>query len=171
MFKIALKLGLVFGIIALVASQSLQAGAEQTWQVQGVKAGNPTRIVAPQIGLDLPVVRGKYNTTDKTWEITDKSAFFSGSSANNVGGQTVIYAHNYQHLFGNIHNIKKGDAVRVSTDSGSEFEYQLTERYETIPQNGAIYKYSGAPRLVLITCSGPNDSRRLIEIFKPVSSR
>lgn len=168
MWKIVLKLGLVLGIITILTTQSLQAGAEQTWQVQGVRAGNPTRISAAQIGLDLPIVRGHYDKTNGSWEIGLHSAYYSGTSANNVGGQTVIYAHNYANLFGRIKELNISDRVRVQTDSGHEFEYQLTNKYQTVPQDGRIYNYNGLPRLVLITCAGANNSQRLIEIFEPV---
>lgn len=152
-------------MVWLLCSHSPNAGAAETWQMRGVLAGNPTRITSAKIGLNLPVQRGHYNKDTEKWQIDEKGAFFSGTSANNVGGQTVVYAHNWPGLFADIPKLERGDNVTLQSDTGHTFTYQLSSRFETIPRDGSIYSYTGAPRLVLITCAGKNDTKRLIQIF------
>lgn len=164
-FKTLFKLSLCGLLIWLVTSYGSNANAVENWQYQGVKAGNPTRIEAASVGVSLPVLRGSYDKDTKKWLIDDKNAFFSGSSANNVGGQTVVYAHNWPGLFKDLDKLQVGDRVTIKTDTGVTFLYKMNQRFETIPTDGSIYNYKGIHRLVLLTCVGENDSRRLIEIF------
>jgi LPXTG-site transpeptidase (sortase) family protein len=126
-------------------------------------SGHPVRIVASSVGVDMPVVDGFYDSTTGDWTLYSDKAQFAAMTAepNDKSGQTFIYGHATQRVFGKLLNMHVGDTVEVYTSNGYKFTYTLKETEVVTPQNTNILGYTGSPRLLLQTCVGTfSESRK-----------
>jgi len=126
-------------------------------------SGHPVRIVAASVGVDMPVVDGFYDSTTGDWTLYSDKAQFAAMTAepNDKSGQTFIYGHATQRVFGKLLNMHAGDTVEVYTSNGYKFTYTLKETEVVTPQNTNILGYTGSPRLLLQTCVGTfSESRK-----------
>lgn len=119
-------------------------------------SGHPVRVVAPTVGVDMPVVDGFYDSASGDWTLYSDKAQFAAMTAepNDKEGQTFIYGHATQRVFGKLLTMKTGDHVEVYTSNGYKFTYTLTETDIVTPQNTNVLSYTGKPRLLLQTCVG-----------------
>lgn len=119
-------------------------------------SGHPTEIVAPTVNVDMPVVDGFYDPTTGDWTLNPDKAQFAAMTTepNDQAGQTFIYGHATQRVFGKLLNMKAGDQVYVLTSNGYKFTYTLKQTEVVTPSNTGILNYTGAPRLLLQTCVG-----------------
>lgn len=119
-------------------------------------SGHPVRIVAPTVGVDMPVVDGFYDSTTGSWTLYSDKAQFAAMTTepNDTSGQTFIYGHATQRVFGKLLNMHNGDQVEVYTSNGYKFTYTLKQTEVVTPQNTGILGYTGSPRLLLQTCVG-----------------
>jgi LPXTG-site transpeptidase (sortase) family protein len=137
--------------------------------VATVISGRPTRISAPSVGIDLPVVDGFYNQSTGEWTLNPKQAQFATPSKlpNNENGTTYIYGHDTQAVFNRLHKLKVGAEVALSTDNGHLFIYRFTDSVITTPYAVAeVTAPSEEPRLSLQTCYGPTSADRRIFHFE-----
>jgi len=148
------------------AATSVAAPAAETKKADPAPqsvSGHPVRIVASSVGVDMPVVDGFYDSTTGDWTLYSDKAQFAAMTTqpNDKSGQTFIYGHATQRVFGKLLNMHVGDTVEVYTNNGYKFTYTLKETEVVTPQNTGILNYSGAPRLLLQTCVGTwSESRK-----------
>ena len=120
----------------------------------------PKQIIIRSIQVSLPIAQ----TTIKngTWEIFNDGASHLASSANPDEHQPIIvYAHNRTTQFGNIGMLKKGDSIVLSSGQ-SHFLYSVNRQLVVDPSNmSALTKVKGET-LILYTCTGWADSKRLL---------
>lgn len=130
--------------------------------------GHPVRIVAPSVGVDMPIVDGFYDAASGDWTLNDDKAQFASMTAepNNKTGQTFIYGHATQRVFGKLLNMHAGDQAYVFTSNGYKFVYTLKNTEVVTPQNTGILSYTGAPRLLLQTCVGTFSENRKFFILE-----
>lgn len=135
-----------------VSSRSIEIRDEKTEVVSGV----PIHISIPDLAISTDVKNGFYDATTHNWTIDEYSAFFATIThpANNVEGNTFIYAHNSDILFGRLPNISGGSKAIVTTDNGYRFTYRLTDSETLRPTDTQTLDYQGKPRLSLQTCTG-----------------
>jgi len=123
-----------------------------------VIAGRPVRIVIPAESVDLPVDKGFYDNTDNSWTLSGYDAQFAMIStlANNVGGETFVYGHNNNYVFGALrhHTPDRGATALLYTDNGHIFEYHFVSSSSIAPDAVSILDYSGPPILMVQTCTG-----------------
>lgn len=148
--------------VAIVAPEKLTGPA-----FTEINLGIPSRVVVDSVGVDLPVLTGSYNPTDRTWTLDEQSAFYADRSvpANDSNGITLIYAHARFGLFAKLPEIAEGATARVYTDSGKVFSYTFVSNRQVEPDDTSIFVSSGAPMLALQTCSGPFDIYRTLVSF------
>ncbi|KKR81221.1 MAG: hypothetical protein UU73_C0003G0215 [Candidatus Daviesbacteria bacterium GW2011_GWA1_41_61] len=129
--------------------------------------GDPSAIEVPAVGIKANIKPGKYNLNTKVWDISPVDAYFAEvtSRPNNFSGNTLIYAHNTDNLFGSLKRIKIGDKVLIYTKNNLIFEYRYREYEEVAPENMEIFRYQGKPQLTLMTCSGFLNSKRRLMYF------
>ena len=144
-------------------------------------AGDPTRIQAPAIGLDAPVV--SMNATAGidglvTWRVAEYAAgFHRGTARPGHVGNTVIAGHNniLGEVFGNLHRLAPGDDVALWVGS-ARYHYQVHAVYrlpvtgapiEVLRDNLRLLSPTADERLTLITCWPPwsNTHRTVIVSF------
>jgi LPXTG-site transpeptidase (sortase) family protein len=125
-------------------------------------SGHPVRVVATSVGVDMPVVDGFYDKSSGDWTLYDDKAQFAAMTTepNDKSGQTFIYGHATQRVFGKLLNMKVGQTVDVFTSNGYKFTYTLKETETVTPQNTGILSYEGSPRLLLQTCVGTFSENR-----------
>lgn len=132
-----------------------------------VTFGKPVRVVVPRLGIDLKVDEGYYNPADASWTLSDNNAHFAmpTSLANDYNGNTLIYGHNSEHVFGRMKNIAPGDTVEVYTDNGHIFHYVYATSQKVIPEDTSIFQYQGPPIVTIQTCSGNWNEVRSLSTF------
>jgi len=120
------------------------------------KKGKPTSIRLPSVSIDLPLLDGVYNASNKTWSLSNDAAHYALMTpiANNIAGNTFIYGHNKKNVFAKLSSIKNGDKAYIATDTGLTFVYSFRTSLETDPNDDTLFHYEGAPILTLQTCSG-----------------
>ncbi len=132
--------------------------------VVSITSGKPVRIVVPSLDIDLPVDDGVYNPKTQTWNISGRRAHFALLSvrANDLSGNTFIYGHNNNHVFGPLDNIKADAKVYIYTNNNLKFTYRFASAENLNPEDTTIFSYQGEPTLTVQTCTGNwNELRRM----------
>src|SRR5579884_4183540 len=135
-------------------------------------SGRPVRIVIPGSSyngqvVDLPVDPGYYDPSNG-WTLTGYHAQFAMISqpANNKAGDTFIYGHNNDYVFGALRHVTPavGAQALVYTDNGHIFEYAFQKSYSVAPDDVSILNYQGPPIMTIQTCTGSlNELRTMYE--------
>ncbi len=123
-----------------------------------VISGLPIRLVIPDSSIDLPLHPGYYDSASNTWSLSGYYAQFAMIStlANNTAGQTFVYGHNNDFVFGALrHQTPAVGAIAfVYTSNGHIFEYAFTAATSLGPTDTSILSYVGSPELLIQTCTG-----------------
>lgn len=134
-----------------------------------VIAGKPVRIVIPDSGVDLPVDEGYYNDTDHSWTLSGYHAQFAmiSTQANDSAGNTFIYGHNNNHVFGPLRHVTptKNAVALIYTDNGHLFSYKFHSVISLNPDDVSVLDYKGPPLLTIQTCTGSVDEWRTLFNF------
>ena len=147
----------------------------------------PTRIVAPSIHLDAPVVTVGWSTRQKggawfaEWETASGAAGFHAGSAlpGHVGNTVISGHHNIEgKVFARLIELNPGDMIILYADD-RPYSYQVVDRFvlkeagapeEQRRQNALWIAPTRDERLTLVTCWPPNgNTHRVIVIAKPIS--
>ena len=175
------KLGL--GIALLVLGVILLSGkfqsdsaldqytlASEPIEVRGFSSGQsedlvfPNRIVIPALSIDLEVKRAKI--IDGFWEVfPDTAAWGSSSGLPGEKGNQVIFAHAREGLFLPLKGVVKGMKIYVTTKD-KWYSYEVKEIKEVTPDRIEVIAPTDTETLTLYTCSGFQDSKRLIVVAK-----
>ncbi len=106
---------------------------------------------------------------DGIWQISDNSASHLFSSARPTQGDNiVIYAHNKKNLFANLRQVKVGEVVKLTTQSGREYLYEVKETKVVKPSEIAEVLPTETEVLTLYTCTGLFDTQRLVVKASPI---
>jgi len=149
--------------------------------------GPPTRIVAPAIGLDAPVVPMGWETVDNngtmisTWVVPAKAAGWHMNSALPGHGENVVLSghHNIEgKVFRYVVNLEPGNEITLYAGN-IRYHYIVTEKYilkeagmslRVRQKNAQWIMPSGDERLTLVTCwpyEWPGNSHRVIVVARP----
>jgi len=120
--------------------------------VQGI----PVHIEVPQVKVNIGVEKGYYNAKNGKWTLSDTSAFYGTMTApaNSESGNTFIYGHNANDIFGPLRDAQVGMKAIVTTDTGYRFYYTLQSFKAVSPNDVSLIQATQAPTLTLQTCSG-----------------
>ncbi len=124
-----------------------------------VLSGTPVRVVIPDSGIDIIVGSGDYNTETREWSLSDTQASFATMTTppNNASGNTLIYGHGTDAVFGPIGttNPQPNAQALLYTDNGHIFLYRFQSVRDLTPDDTAIlYDTVGPPRMTIQTCTG-----------------
>ncbi|HEY1835828.1 MAG TPA: sortase [Candidatus Saccharimonadales bacterium] len=132
-------------------------------------AGRPVRIVIPSEDVDLPLIPGTYDRADDSWTLSGYEAQFATSStpANNVGGETFIYGHNNDYVFGALRHVTPtaGAEALVYTNNHHIFAYKFQKTWSVGPYDVTTIDYQGPPVLLIQTCTGSFNQWRTMYLF------
>lgn len=126
----------------------------------------PAKIIIPRLNIDLPVIEAK--VVDGYWELSENTASFGlGSAFLGDSGNSVIFAHARDHLFGPLKRIIPKDKIYVLSKK-HYYNYEVTEIKTVYPNQTEVVDKTSDERLTLFTCSGFLDSQRLIVVAKRI---
>lgn len=132
-------------------------------------SGKPVRLVVSASGIDLPVDEGYYNEATGTWTLSPSHAQFAMMTllANNHSGNTFIYGHGTDQVFGQL--VSKppgpGSTAEIYTDNGHVFTYTFQSSRDLTPADTSVFDYTGPPILTIQTCTGPVSEWRTMYQF------
>jgi len=126
-------------------------------------ASVPVNLKISALGIDLPVVAarsvsGRFPTTREGITYL-KDSSLPGEPA----GVAVFYGHNWPRLLGNLKEIQVGQTITLGLQD-SEITYRVDSIVVVSPSEASVLSPvpDWAGRLILYTCSGFLDSRRLV---------
>jgi sortase (surface protein transpeptidase) len=132
-------------------------------------SGQPVRVVMPTSAIDIPLDPGYYNPNSETWTLSGYRAQFdmNSSLANNIGGDSFIYGHNNDFVFGSLrHNTPQTGAIAyIYTSNGHIFQYSFSQVYSIGPTDTSVLFNSGPPTLTIQTCTGSLNEWRTMYVF------
>lgn len=137
-----------------------------------VISGTPAHISLPSHAIDLPVDTGVYSPETHTWSLSDTRAQFATLTmpTNDSAGTTLIYGHATAAVFGALASSPPavGTLAQVKATNGTIFSYTFTHSETLAPHDTSLFSdvTSGAPRLVLQTCTGAFSEWRTMYYFK-----
>src|SRR6266496_3132328 len=114
---------------AIAAASSSIANPAQIAKQQPVvpqtTSGHAVHIQAPSVSVDMPVVDGFYDAKTGEWTLNSDKAQFAAMTTepNDKAGQTFVYGHATQRVFGLLLNMKLGAEVYVDTSNSYRFIY------------------------------------------------
>lgn len=170
---------------AATLTPTVRPSATPTPSPTPTPARPPTRVTAPAIGLDVPVVEIGYRTAYlegvavTEWEIPSYAAgFHQGSAYPGTPGNTVISGHNNieGEVFRHLVDLEVGDEVLLYVDD-RVYRY-LVASIEILPEQGMPVEVrianarriapTGDERLTLVTCwPYTGNSHRVIVVARP----
>jgi len=128
-----------------------------------VKGEVPKRITISSLGIDLPIYQA--TIVNNYWPTTDLGAsYLTSSPLPGNKGNSVIYAHNWQSLFGKLVNVKIGDTVVVSYPDNTKKTFVVQYTSVVSPDESTILAPSKDNRITLYTCTGFLDSKRFVAV-------
>jgi hypothetical protein len=139
-----------------------------------VISGLPDRIVIPDsswngLVVDLPVDPGYYDAATGTWTLSGYRAQFAmfSSLANNFGGETYIYGHNNDYVFGALRHATPavGSTALLYTTNGHIFSYSFVSASSVGPDTTSVLAYQGPPIMVIQTCTGSFNEVRTLYLY------
>jgi sortase A len=150
-------------------------------------SGAPTRLTAPTINLDTPVVEMDWRPQEEggqvvsVWNVPDSAAaWHRNSAAPGEGGNVLISGHNNSmggRVFARLAELVPGDEVTLWNDRGQTFVYEVRDMYyirallasaEATKQLESVMARTPTEQVTLITC-WPNwtNTHRLIVLATP----
>lgn len=97
------------------------------------------------------------------WPLSDDSpVYLESSGVPGQPGNIIIYGHNTPKIFANLHAVKEGSVVTLTTNEHETFYYKIDSIKKVFPQNVEILQQGREEQLTLFTCTGLFDSMRLV---------
>ncbi len=123
----------------------------------------PERVTIKDLDIDVPIYTAK--VVDNKWPTTENGAsYLITSPLPGTDGNSVMYAHNWKSLFGNLVNAKTGQEVQVVYPDKSVKTFVISYTSEVSPEESTILAPSTDKRITLYTCSGFLDSKRFVAV-------
>ncbi len=152
------------------SSENKETTEDVTENMNASETYKPIQISIPSVEINLEVKIGRYDSTDKTWEIGDRTAYWANLSdlPSENDGNTLIYAHNTSDAFYPLRNISMGDYAYITADTGETLIYEFFD-YEIVePTDDSLFYINDLPRLTLLTCNGSFSQVRRLMYFRLV---
>lgn len=124
------------------------------------------RIIIPRIKIDLPIISSEIKKGE--WETTTQGiSYLKASPIPGETGNSILYGHNFDELFGKLSNLTPGDTIEIEYDDKSVKEFIIQSTQEVTPKQVDIIKPTTDTRITLYTCSGFMDSKRFVVVAIP----
>ena len=115
----------------------------------------------PSLGINYPVLS---DTSEELLKISLNK--FWGPSPNTVGNYCIV-GHNYKNkkMFGKLADIKNGDIVELTDNSGKTIKYAVYNKYVVNPEDVACTSQltNGKKEVTLITCTNYGKQRLVVK--------
>ena len=120
-------------------------------------SGTPQRIVLPSQGIDVSIVPGYFDSSHMTWTVANSTANYivGGIVSNTQPGETLVYGHWSNAVFGKTNTLKPGDTAYVYTTNNHVLKYTFTSKELVSPTDlSVLHSKKNSPGLSLMTCDG-----------------
>ena len=115
----------------------------------------------PSLGINYPVLS---DTSEELLKISLNK--FWGPTPNTVGNYCIV-GHNYKNkkMFGKLADIKNGDIVELTDNSGKTIKYAVYNKYVVNPEDVACTSQltNGNKEVTLITCTNYGKQRLVVK--------
>jgi len=129
----------------------------------------PAGIKINSLNLELPIVPTQINGNE--WEASTKGVSHLNSSViPGEKGNSILYAHNWPNLLGNLKKINTGDNITIIYSDNSHLNFEVEYLSIVSPSDISVLKPSRDNRITLYTCTGFLDSKRLVVVAKLLNS-
>jgi LPXTG-site transpeptidase (sortase) family protein len=123
----------------------------------------PERVTLPDLRIDAPVFPAEVK--GNMWETTnDGASYLLSSPIPGEIGNSIIYAHNWASLFGNLRNAKPGQKVNIEFADRSTKTFLIISTATVTPSDFSILAPSHDRRITLYTCDGWFDTKRFVVV-------
>jgi LPXTG-site transpeptidase (sortase) family protein len=121
----------------------------------------PLQIIFPSQNLSLPIF-----PVDKEGEhlptIDNGICFLKNSSLPNQSGIGLYYGHNWLSLLGKLKQVKLGQTIIIKLSNHQEYQYLIDQIAIINPDDQFLPESNSDSRLVIYTCAGIFDEKRLL---------
>lgn len=156
------------GAIKVNANNNLYFNSDIPTQTVELTTESPTKIIIESAQINLPIFQT--NIINRNWEISKEGASHLDTSANpGEGGNIIIYAHNTKNRFGNLHDVKVGDVIKVSSKNDKTYTYEVKTINVVNPNDPTLIMPGKREVLTIYTCTGFADLKRLVIQAEPTS--
>jgi LPXTG-site transpeptidase (sortase) family protein len=125
-------------------------------------------LLIPSLSLNLPVAESEI--INGVWQVTSQGVSHLAQSVfPGQPGNSIFYGHNWLRLLGRLHNIRLQDEIIILAGDGRSLTFQVVEITKVDPSDVSILENSTDSTLILYTCTGFMDTKRLVIIGKPLS--
>lgn len=121
----------------------------------------PISLYITRFDLRLPIKE----TTIKNgrWEIFEEGVSHLSTSADpGISGAIILYGHNKKNILGPLSGVTIGDPINIKASDGKEYSYIVKEKLVVNPNQVEILDSGKKEMLILYTCTGFADTRRLV---------
>lgn len=109
--------------------------------------------------IQVPVIRGHF--VNGEWELSEDAALvIQADDASDSA--TVVYGHNFPRILGELHMVQAGESFELVMSDWSKKQYKVTEVMEVSPDQVQVLFTDSSNDLIVYTCSGFLDSKRLV---------
>lgn len=123
----------------------------------------PYRIVIPKISVDRLIKQAVIQ--NGTWETFDDFVSYGLGSAppRDQKGSTVMFAHARTGLFSRLDELLEGDSIYI-LEKNNWYLYKVLKKIYVLPTETDFLKDNYGRSLILFTCYGPLDEKRVVII-------
>lgn len=126
-----------------------------------IKSSYPTRIVIPDLKIDLPVFPASVH--GQVWDTTTKGAsWLALSPIPGERGNSILYGHNWTNLLGNLIFAKPGQKIKIIYNDKSESSFLILSTAIVSPESVSVLNQTKDNRITVYTCTGLFDQKRFI---------
>lgn len=123
----------------------------------------PVRITIQSAHIDIPIFPEKI--ANGIWQTTDNgAAYLATSPIPGTVGNSIIYAHDFASLFGNLVTLRPGEEVTIQFSDRSIEKFTVMDTSIVSPSQSSILAPTKDRRITLYTCTGWFDSRRFVAV-------
>lgn len=121
----------------------------------------PVEIIIKDVSIDLPIIPAAYiNGTFQT--TTTGVSYLDSSPIPGDKGNSVIYAHNWPNLFGNLPKVKKGDTVTIVFNDKTKKDFTITQTQIISAYQTSVLQPFDDKRITIFTCANFLDADRFV---------
>lgn len=164
--KIALWLGIIcfLVVINILVMRTFPVAKPVNFAASAKKI--PAEIIIKDANIDLPVFPAVF--ANGTFETTSKGAsYLTSTPISGDFGNSVIYAHNWPNLFGNLTKVQQGEKITIVFSNKTQKQF-IVSKTETVSayKTGILQSYEDT-RLTIFTCTNFLDADRFVVTATP----
>lgn len=123
----------------------------------------PTEILINDLKIHLPIYPSEIK--NNRWETTTKGvSYLTYSPIPGSIGNSIIYGHNYENLFGPLTKIKPGEEIKIIFADKSIKSFKVKYTQTVTPDQTHILNQTKDKRITVYTCTGFLDLKRFVAV-------